>query len=214
MEVGKIVDNIEKAAGAIMNDKDRSRFDMAAELDVITKFLQILQQAYVAIYVVMLRLTLVTPEDISQGRLEQLEQRIDQVDATGVGFDIDVISSRLRSLRETRSTALRHIMDKQPGACDWHMLLSAMDERDTPLINDLYTATSNLRRSISQLKRDPGSLKNVHSAVVLQAVEVRNALEKAQWVSNRVLGLSTVRFSSPQSVQQPQQRTTAPITAR
>ena len=213
MEIGKIVDNIDNAVTAIMGDKRISRFEMAAELDCLTKFLQVLQQAYVAVYVVMLRLTLITPEDIGEGRLAQIEERIDQLDAAGVGFDIDVVAARLRSLRETRTTCLRALMDRLPNVCDWHLVLSAMDERDTPLINDVYSSAAYLRRALAHIKRDPGTLKSVHESLVSQAVQIRGGLEKAQWVTNRILGLSTLRFNSGPVAAQPQQQRRPTTTA-
>jgi hypothetical protein len=195
MEVGRIVDNLEKAAGLIRGDKGQPRFEMASQLDCLARFLQVIQHSYGAIYIALLRLSLISPEDITQERLELIESRIDQLDATGVGYDVDVIGNRLRSMHEGRAKTLRPIMDKYPAACDWHALLGAMDERDTPLIADIYTATTLMRRCLQQLRRDPGQLKSVHATIVNQAVEVRTALEKAQWLYSQILGLSTLRLT-------------------
>jgi len=196
MEVGNIVNNLEKAASLIRSDKNQSRFEMAAQLDCLARYLQVLQHSYGAIYIALLRMTLIAPEDIAQGRLDQIDARIDQLDASGIGFDVEVIGTRLRGLQEGRAKVLRPVMDRHSTACDWHALLGAMDERDTPLINEIYTSATLMRRCTQQLKRDPGALKSVHATIVNQAVEVRTALEKAQWLYNQILGLSIVRYTS------------------
>jgi hypothetical protein len=190
MELGNIVDNVERAMNAVMTDRSQPRFDTAAQLEYLTRTLQIAYQGYEGIYLILLRLSLLTQPDCIPQRLEQLASRIDALDAVSHQCDADVVQARLGALHAERHVVLKPLVEHQPQACNWHIVLSAIDHRDSQIVKDVRTAADFARKWVVKVKHDPMDLNEMHSSVGGVLVALRPVLEKTQALGNKAMGRS------------------------
>src|SRR5450432_4202850 len=117
MELGNIVNNVERAMNAVMTDRKQARFDTAAQLEYLTRSLQIAYQAYEGVYFILLRLSLLTEPDCIPQRLEQMGSRIDALDVVSHQCDADVVQARLGALHAERHVVLKPLVEHLPQAC-------------------------------------------------------------------------------------------------
>jgi hypothetical protein len=218
MELGKIVDNVERAMNAVMTDRSQARFDTAAQLEYLTRSLQIAYQAYEGVYLILLRLSLLTEQDCVPMRLEQINSRLDAIDIVSHQCDADVVQQRLGALHAERHVVLKPLVEHLPHACDWHVVLSAIDSRDSQIVKDIRIAADFARKWVTKVKHDPTELAELHSSVCRVLVALRPVLEKTQRLCNKAMGLSSgpVIHQAPAPAKRPaaQPRQPAAINAR
>ncbi len=189
MEAGKTIVNIEKLTIAIGSDTKVSRYEMAAELEFAANVLQVVNQTYEMLCLVLMRATLLTPDDVASDAVKVLIDRTEKMVGMAYYTELEVVKNRLRALHEGSRSVVERIMDRFPNACDWNEILDLIDERKSSLIDNMKEVSYDLIQDLQRLRLHPHELGEVRKRASTQANLLREVLQRSQRLSNWILGL-------------------------
>lgn len=166
-----------------------SNADLRRVLNFLVKLVQVVDQAFQGIYVILVDIKLLGDEEIGSGQIKSIRRDLEMVSSRSWYRDAEEICSRLHHLSENYRESIAPIVDSLARREEWNEIFYLMDEHEGRIINIVQGTVAELKNLLADLQTAD------QLALARQIAEVKSAALQATLgeltnFRNRILGIS------------------------
>ena len=184
----RITDDVEGFKNAILSDKSLELLDIQRILRFVVKIVQILEQVFEDVAVVLIEVKHLSEEDIRPERIRDLLKQIDLLTSRGHFRNAEDVCGRLHFLSGQYKESIEPLLVMNTNVYKWRSVFNLIEEHEGLLIASIEGITWNLHERVENL--------SVNSLVLVKAYasdkhkEIQNSIDRLKIMLNEILGES------------------------
>jgi len=171
-----------------------SNADLRRVLNFLVKLVQVVDQAFQGIYVILVDIKLLGDEEIGSGQIKSIRRDLEMVSSRSWYRDAEEICSRLHHLSENYRETIAPIVDSLAHREEWNEIFYLMDEHEGRIINIVQGTVAELKNLLANLQT-ADQLALARQIAETKSTALQVTLAELTDFRNRILGISgTVGF--------------------
>jgi hypothetical protein len=187
-----LTDQLTSMTSTVVGDTSIAPPDLRTVLRFISKVVQVADQAFQDVYLVLMDVQFLRQDDLSTDHLIEVERALASLMARSRYRDAEEICSRLHHLAEEYSRTIQPIVVNVANEEEWFLVFRLLDEYEGKIIYMVREAVYELEQMVHGLRPviSSSDLLAVTQAARERAMDVRSALLRLEELRNQILGLS------------------------
>lgn len=187
--LAEVLSNLDEMLESSVGERSLADYDLRTLLLFISEVIQIIEQAFQHVMGILVDVSLLQPEDLSdRERLTSLQRRVALLTARSYYRDAAEICSRLKHLGENFNNHIRPKVRHLPDFPGWGGVFGLIDDREGRIIQLVESTAVEIESALAQL--DSATLPSTTAMAKQRKEELRAMLGELHKLNGRILGYS------------------------
>jgi hypothetical protein len=190
-DIRPLVEQLEKMVLSVTSDRNINDSDLRRVLRFVSKIVQVVNQAFLNIYPILIEIKFLKMEDLQTGKLPEILKELELLNSRDYYRDIELICGQLKELSNQYKEQIEpiiHCLNINTRE-NFEQVFMLLEQHEGYIMFIIKEMTYKLRYSLTRIN-SPLKLEKVKKDVEKDAEKFRITLDELQVISNKILGIS------------------------